>query len=232
MSSSATQLTADNIISATVTVTLRDECGATMPAGTLVTLTSSRGVVDTILPSAIQGVNAVGQAFFNVKSGLASPYVSGAYQPSVFTAISSAVTVGSVDMPFVCVRGAEDASAGSQNISYLFTNDTAESRQLSSLTLVALPLIDPSHHLTLVDMLPDTIWSGSQTGAVITINSGWTASSRTIASAGSRFLGLNFDFDVTIPGEPNEYVLQTQWQNIANMASICTSQSVVVTRGP
>jgi hypothetical protein len=30
----------------------------------------------------------------------------------------------------------------------------------------------------------------------------------------------------------NEYVLQTQWQNIANTASICTSQSVVVTRGP
>lgn len=232
MASSATQLTADNIISATVTVTLRDECGATMPAGTLVTLTSSRGVVDTILPSVTQGVNAVGQAFFNVKSGTASPYVSGAYQPSVFTATSGVVIVGSVDMPFVCVRGAEDAVAGSQNISYLFTNDTTESRQLSSLTLSALPLIDPSRHLILVDMLPGNIWTGSQTGAVITINSGWTAASRTIASVASRFFGLNFDFDVTIPGEINEYVLQTQWQNIANAASVCTSAPVVVTRGP
>jgi len=225
-----TQLTADNIVTGTVAVTLRDTCGYAMPITTTVSLASSRGVVDTISPSVAVNVNPGGQAFFTIKSGLASPYVSGAYQPSVFTAISSAVTVGSVNMPFVCVRGAEDASDGSENISYLFTNDTTESRQLSSLTLSALPLIDPSRHLTGVDMLPDTIWSGSQTGVVITINSGWTASSRTIASAGSRFLGLNFDFDVTIEGEVNEYVLQTQWQNIANTASICTSQSVVTHR--
>jgi hypothetical protein len=227
-----TQLTADNIISATVIVTLMDTCDAPMPAGTLVTLVSSRGVVDTILPSATQGVNAGGQAFFNIRSGTASPYVSGAYQPSVFTDTSGVVPIGTVDMPFVCVRGAEDAPAGSQNLTYLFTNDTAESRQLSSLTLSALPLIDPSRHLIQIDMFPAAIWTGSQTGAVITINGGWTVASRTIASVASRFLGLNFDFDVTIPGEINEYVLQTQWQDIANAASVCTSAPVVVTRGP
>jgi len=218
------QVQADGQQTSDVVVTVKDNCGSLLANHTVV-LSSSRGAADTIAPASAT-TNATGQVIFQVKSATTSPYVSGAFTPSTFTATVDATTaVSQTDgVAFVCVTGVLAPFNGSQDLQFSFTNNTGLNRRLISLTLT-WPSTG-SRQVTSITFGPDQIWSGNGNNSAFTVNGGWTAGDRSLNATLSKTLKLNFNYVLSGTGQ---YNLSTQWDNTAN-GSICTAPTITVTR--
>src|SRR5574341_266066 len=209
---------ADGAQAVEVLVTLRDNCGNFL-AGRPVSLTSSRGVIDTITPAS-GTTNAVGQFTFRVTS-----YSVSGGTPSVFTAASGSTTITqTASATFVCVSGVVAPFSGSQDLKFSFTNNTGIDRRLVSLTLTWPG--NGSRKLISLNFGTDQIWSGNGNNSPLTINSGWTTGNRGINTGTNKTLQLNFDFPLSGTGQ---YQVSTQWDNTTG-GSICTAPTIIVTR--
>jgi uncharacterized repeat protein (TIGR01451 family) len=216
------QVQADGSQASEVLVTLRDNCGNLL-AGHPVSLASSRGVVDTITPGN-GATNANGQFTFPVTSAFVSPYASGTFQPSTFTATSGSTTIQqTANIAFVCVVGSTAPFSIPQDVKYLFTNNTGLNRRLVSITLTWPN--GGARALNIVNFGPDQIWNGNGSSSPYTINS-WNAGDQTLSAGASKFLQLIFNYN--LPGT-GQYTLVTQWDNTAG-GSVCTAPAVTVTR--
>lgn len=209
---------ADGAQAVEVLVTLRDNCGNFL-AGRPVSLTSSRGVIDTITPAS-GTTNAVGQFTFRVTS-----YSVSGGTPSAFTAASGSTTITqTASATFVCVSGVVAPFSGSQDLKFSFANNTGIDRRLVSLTLTWPD--NGSRKLISLNFGADQIWSGNGNNSPLTINSGWTTGNRGINTGTNKTLQLNFDFPLSGTGQ---YQVSTQWDNTTG-GSICTAPTIIVTR--
>jgi hypothetical protein len=222
----------DGSSTATLVVTLLDNCSNPLP-GQLVSMSSSRGSGTDIVSPASAGsdtTNINGQSFFTVKSSVMSPWdsIASAWTPSVMSAQVGATTLSDTrNVTFVCVRGEGLPTGGNNEVFWQYTNSTGLTRRLVRVD-VTWPQA-PGRLLQLLDFNGTTVWNLGANFSPVTINSNFVGSptARNINDTNAKTLLVTFNFLVT---GAQEYTTKAFWDD-GNGGSVCDSGSVTVVRG-
>jgi len=237
VSATPTDVLADNTSTSRITVTLRDKCGVlvTSPAQ-LVTLTSLRGVLDTITP--VSSITSSGTASFDVKSGTTgtSTYSATAQDQATLTTINITATTqvnyygcaGLQHPPDYSYTLGLRALFGTQpSLQFIVDNTSGQTRRLTGVNLTwpqtgsrAIESVTLGPTAT-----PTTIWTGSHKSSPFNIPSGlaWnggTDAARTLAN-GTTDQTLQFNFSYNVNGT-GAYNLTTTWDD-GGGGHVCTA---------
>ena len=230
LTASPTDVYADNASTSRVLVTLRDACDNILASPPYdlqnVTLSSSRGGLDTITPLAPTGN---GQYLFDVKSGTSgtSTYSATATNSVNSTTVNLSATA-QVNY-YGCVSMQEHVLAGSLNFLHLdVLNNSGLTRRLTGVSLIWPQR--GGRKIQSVTLQATTLWSGNSNNNPFVIPSGgldWIAgtdAARSIASgAGTQALKLNFSYSIAA-GE--QYSLVTTWDD-GSGARVCTVTTTI-----
>jgi hypothetical protein len=209
-----------------VVVTAKDDCGNLMP-NQPVSLSSSRGGVDIVDPSSAT-TDANGQAYFNVRSFVMSPWdtVGGNFSPStLFAVVASQNLPDTADATFVCVRGVISPGGGPAEVQWHFINASGMTRRL-----IRLEVIWPQETGRLLQDVSYsglTIWDLGTNLSPVTIDSNFLGgpTSRHINDTFTKLLQISFNFNVT----GHEFTVKAFWDD-TNGGSICDSGSITIIR--
>jgi len=210
---------ADNSDTATVTITLRDECNEAL-GGQAVTLTSSRPTFDTVTAVSGSTTNSSGIVQFTVKSGKVGN--------STYTASPANLTTGSVS--YGCVSYLASSISGNFSLLFSFDNQTGIQRRLRSLTLAWPDSGSRGVRSFGFTGTTNPAWSdnNNNTSPTTITSTGWNgAGSRLIANGAQQVLTINFSFDTNGAGTYTYTLTNVTWDNGTDDSIYCTTSATI-----